>query len=128
MARREFDLSSMIDVVSKHALPQSGSSSLSRPEGGARLDTISGPEVKMIPLDDILNNKANFYTVDKDALKPLADSIAMDGLQQYPVVMPHPEQEGSSSCSPATGAARPSGCWWRTRKIHGRIFGWCPAP
>ena len=72
---KQFDLSAMMETVSK-------------------LDTIAAPEVRMIPLEDILNNKANFYKVDKEALKPLADSIAMDGLQQYPVVMPHPEQEG----------------------------------
>ena len=75
MSKRKFDLSSMMETVSK-------------------LDTNSGPQVKMIPLEDILNNKANFYKVDKASLKPLADSIAMDGLQQYPVVMPHPDQEG----------------------------------
>lgn len=75
MAKRQFDLSSMMDTVSK-------------------LDTNPGPRVKMIPLDDILTNKANFYKVDKAALKPLADSIAMDGLQQYPVVMPHPDKPG----------------------------------
>lgn len=72
---KQFDLSAMMGVVSD-------------------LDTISGPQVRMIPLEDILNNRANFYKVDTAALKPLADSIAMDGLQQYPVVMPHPEQEG----------------------------------
>lgn len=72
---KQFDLSAMMGVVSN-------------------LDTISGPQVRMIPLEDILDNKANFYKVDKEALEPLADSIAMDGLQQYPVVMPHPEKEG----------------------------------
>lgn len=72
---KQFDLSTMMGVVSD-------------------LDTISGPQVKMILLEDILDNKANFYTVDKEALKPLADSIAMDGLQQYPVVMVHPDKEG----------------------------------
>ena len=75
MAKRKFDLSAMMDTVSN-------------------LDTNPGPEVKMIPLDDIVTNKANFYKVDMAALKPLADSIAMDGLQQYPVVMPHPDQQG----------------------------------
>ena len=75
MGKRKFDLSSMMDTVSK-------------------LDTNPGPAVKMILLDDILTNKANFYKVDKAALKPLADSIAMDGLQQYPVVMPHPDRAG----------------------------------
>lgn len=72
---KQFDLSAMMGVVSD-------------------LDTIAGPHVRMIPLEDILDNKANFYKVDKEALKPLADSIAMDGLQQYPVVMPHPDKEG----------------------------------
>lgn len=72
---RQFDLSAMMGVVSG-------------------LDAIGGPQVRMISLDDILDNKANFYAVDKDALKPLADSIAMDGLQQYPVVMVHPDEEG----------------------------------
>ena len=47
------------------------------------------PEVKLIPLTDIVDNKANFYAVDRAGLKPLADSIAMDGLQQYPLVTPH---------------------------------------
>jgi len=60
----------------------------------SNLDTNPEPTVKMITLDDILTNKANFYSVLPRDLKPLADSIAMDGLQQYPVVMPHPEQEG----------------------------------
>ena len=72
---KQFDLSAMMGVVSD-------------------LDTIAGPHVRMIPLENILDNKANFYKVDKEALKPLADSIAMDGLQQYPVVMPHPDKEG----------------------------------
>ncbi|MDE7260971.1 MAG: ParB N-terminal domain-containing protein, partial [Oscillospiraceae bacterium] len=71
----KFDLAAMMDTVSK-------------------LDTNPAPQVKMIPLDDILANKDNFYTVDKASLKPLADSIAMDGLQQYPLVMPHPHEEG----------------------------------
>lgn len=75
MAKRQFDLSSMIDTVSG-------------------LDASPGPLVQMIPLDNILDNKANFYKVDKFTLKPLADSIAMDGLQQYPVVMPHPQRAG----------------------------------
>ena len=75
MAKRKFDLSSMMDTVSK-------------------LDTSTAPEIRMIPLEDILDNKANFYKVDKASLQPLADSIAMDGLQQYPVVREDPEQEG----------------------------------
>ena len=52
------------------------------------------PEVKMIPLEDIIQNPANFYTIDKDALRPLMDSIAMDGLHHYPLVIKHPKEEG----------------------------------
>lgn len=52
------------------------------------------PEVKMIPLEDIIPNPANFYTIDKDALRPLMDSIAMDGLHHYPLVIKHPKEEG----------------------------------
>ena len=78
---RKFDLGGLMEVVSK-------------------LDTtaVDGvaavPEVKLIPLADIVDNKANFYAVDKAGLKPLADSIAMDGLQQYPLVTPHPDRPG----------------------------------
>ena len=59
----------------------------------SKLDT-SAPVVTLIDLDDILDNQANFYAVDKDSLTSLVNSIAMDGLQQYPVVMPHPSKEG----------------------------------
>ena len=52
------------------------------------------PEVKMIPIGDIIPNPANFYRVDMDAIKPLMDSIAMDGLHHYPLVMKHPEEDG----------------------------------
>ena len=78
---RKFDLGGLMEVVSN-------------------LDTtaVNGvpavPEVKLIPLADIVDNKANFYAVDKAGLKPLADSIAMDGLQQYPLVTPHPDRPG----------------------------------
>ena len=76
MAKRNFDLSSLMETVSN-------------------LDTIAAaPSVQLIPLEDILDNKANFYRVDPAELKPLADSIAMDGLQQYPLVTPHPDQPG----------------------------------
>lgn len=57
------------------------------------LDT-NAPEVRMIPIADIIPNPKNFYKIDKDALKPLMDSIAMDGLHHYPLVVKHPEQEG----------------------------------
>ncbi len=59
----------------------------------SKLDT-SAPAVTLIDVDDILDNQANFYAVDKDSLTALVNSIAMDGLQQYPVVMPHPSKEG----------------------------------
>lgn len=49
------------------------------------------PDVKMIPVADIVPNPANFYRVDEEALEPLMDSIAMDGLHHYPLVMKHPE-------------------------------------
>lgn len=76
MAKRNFDLSSLMETVSN-------------------LDTTAAaPSVQLIPLEDILDNKANFYRVDRAELKPLADSIAMDGLQQYPLVTPHPDQPG----------------------------------
>lgn len=52
------------------------------------------PEVKMIPIWDIIPNPANFYKVDMEALKPLMDSIVMDGLHHYPLVMKHPEEDG----------------------------------
>lgn len=61
----------------------------------SNLDTsAAAPEVRMIPIEDIIPNKANFYAIDKKALQPLADSIAMDGLHHYPLVMPHPSKEG----------------------------------
>lgn len=52
------------------------------------------PEVKMIPLVDIIPNPANFYAIDRKALQPLMDSISMDGLHHYPLVMKHPSEEG----------------------------------
>lgn len=76
MGKKPLDLSAMIKTVSN-------------------LDTsAAAPQVQMIPLDDIVANKANFYHVDKAELSDLINSIAMDGLQQYPVVMPHPKQQG----------------------------------
>lgn len=73
---KSFDLAAMMETVSK-------------------LDTTAAaPQVRMISLEDILANRDNFYRVSKEELKPLADSIALDGLQQYPVVMPHPEETG----------------------------------
>ena len=95
---RKFDLGGLMEVVSN-------------------LDTtaVDGvaavPEVKLIPLTDIVDNKANFYAVDRAGLKPLADSIAMDGLQQYPLVTPHRTGRGSTCCSAGTGGARLLKCW-----------------
>lgn len=57
----------------------------------SNLDT---PSVRMIPMEDIGDNQANFYAVDREALGLLMDSIAMDGLQQYPVVMEKPDRPG----------------------------------
>lgn len=83
---RKFDLGGLMETVSNLALPDGQLRQLSPQSGDARLDTASvqpaAPEVRMIPLEDIADNKANFYAVDKKSLKPLADSIAMDGLQQ----------------------------------------------
>lgn len=62
--------------------------------GVSKLDTPAAPAVELIDLDNILDNNGNFYAVDKDALGALANSIAMDGLQQYPVVMAHPTEAG----------------------------------
>ena len=71
MAKKEFDLAAAISgMVSE-------------------LDT-NAPEVRMIPIVDIIPNKENFYAVDKDALRPMMNSIAMDGLHHYPLVMKHP--------------------------------------
>lgn len=73
---KSFDLAAMMETVSK-------------------LDTTaSAPQVRMIPLEDILTNRDNFYRVSKEELQPLADSIALDGLQQYPVVMPSDKEPG----------------------------------
>ena len=83
---RKFDLSSLMETVSN-------------------LDTTAAaPSVQLIPLEDILDNKANFYRVDRAELKPLADSIAMDGLQQYPLVTPHPDQPGKYHAPGAAAA------------------------
>ena len=76
MGKAKFDLSTLMQTVSE-------------------LDTtVAAPEVRMIPIEDLMSNKANFYRVDKKELGPLADSIAMEGLQQYPLVMLDPKQAG----------------------------------
>ena len=53
----------------------------------SNLDT--APQVEMIDIDLIDGNEKNFYEL-RD-LKPLADSIAMDGLQQFPLVITSPD-------------------------------------
>ena len=63
------------------------------PGAVSNLDT-SAPRVTLLPLEDIVPNKANFYAVDRTKLGPLADSIALDGLLDPLVVMAHPDQEG----------------------------------
>lgn len=70
----KLDLSSLLETVSN-------------------LDTAAAaPELRMISLEDIQTNTDNFYHLSD--LGPLADSIAMEGLQQPLVVMPHPSKEG----------------------------------
>lgn len=66
-----FDLSAMLEQVSN-------------------LDTNEKPTMEYIDLDLIDTNDANFYELSN--LKPLADSIAMDGLQQPLIVMPNGER------------------------------------
>jgi ParB family chromosome partitioning protein len=61
------------------------------PQNVSNLDT--SPTVTMIPLDDLIGHKDNREFSQED-LRKLADMIAMDGLHQYPLVMPHPEQAG----------------------------------
>ena len=73
MGKRDFDLASAIaGIVSE--------------------SNTGTPEVKMIPLEDIIPNKGNFYAISD--VQSLMDSIAMDGLHHYPLVMKHPEQDG----------------------------------
>lgn len=66
-----FDLSDMLAQVSK-------------------LDTNDKPQIEYIDIDLIDANEANFYELSN--LKSLADSIAIDGLQQPLIVMPDGER------------------------------------
>lgn len=66
-----FDLSDMLANVSK-------------------LDIEEKPQLEYIDIDLIDANDQNFYELSN--LKPLADSIAMDGLQQPLIVMPNGER------------------------------------
>lgn len=59
----------------------------------SNLDTAAAaPELRMVALEDIEVNADNFYKLSN--LGPLADSIAMDGLQQPLVVTAHPTKDG----------------------------------
>lgn len=56
----------------------------------SHLDTGDKPQMEYIDIDLIDANDQNFYELSN--LKPLADSIAMDGLQQPLIVMPDGER------------------------------------
>lgn len=54
----------------------------------SKLDTSAEPQLQYIDIEQLDANEANFYAVDVSKLDTLADSIAMDGLQQPLVVTP----------------------------------------
>lgn len=63
-----------------------GSFAASLNETVSKLDTSTEPQLQYIDIEQLDANEANFYDVSK--LDTLADSIAMDGLQQPLVVTP----------------------------------------
>lgn len=63
-----------------------GSFAASLSETVSKLDTNAEPQLQYIDIDQLDANEANFYAVDVSKLDTLADSIAMDGLQQ-PIVV-----------------------------------------
>lgn len=65
-----------------------GSFAASLNETVSKLDTHAEPQLQYIDLDLLDAHEANFYAVDVSKLGTLADSIAMDGLQQPLVVTP----------------------------------------
>lgn len=65
-----------------------GSFAASLSETVSKLDTHAEPQLQYIDLDLLDAHEANFYAVDVSKLDTLADSIAMDGLQQPLVVTP----------------------------------------
>lgn len=65
-----------------------GSFAASLNETVSKLDTHEKPQLQEIDIDQLDANEANFYAVDVSKLDTLADSIAMDGLQQPLVVTP----------------------------------------
>lgn len=64
-----------------------GSFAASLNETVSKLDT-PAPQLQYIDIEQLDAHEANFYAVDVSKLDTLADSIAMDGLQQPLVVMP----------------------------------------
>lgn len=64
-----------------------GSFAASLSETVSKLDT-QAPQLRYIDIDQLDAHEANFYAVDVSKLDTLADSIAMDGLQQPLVVTP----------------------------------------
>ena len=64
-----------------------GSFAASLNETVSKLDT-PAPQLQYIDIDQLDAHEANFYAVDVSKLDTLADSIAMDGLQQPLVVTP----------------------------------------
>lgn len=65
-----------------------GSFAASLSETVSKLDTSTEPQLQYIDIDQLDAHEANFYAVDVSKLDALADSIAMDGLQQPLVVTP----------------------------------------
>lgn len=63
-----------------------GSFAASLNETVSKLDTNTEPQLQYIDIDQLDAHEANFYAVDVSKLDTLADSIAMDGLQQPLVV------------------------------------------
>lgn len=63
-----------------------GSFAASLNETVSKLDTSEEPQLRYVDIDLLDANEANFYAVDVSKLDTLADSIAMDGLQQPLVV------------------------------------------
>lgn len=75
MSKRKYDLGDLVAAVSE-------------------LDTTAAaPQLQLVPLENIVVNKDNFYKLT--ALDALADSIAMDGLQQPLVVTAIPAEPGT---------------------------------
>jgi ParB-like chromosome segregation protein Spo0J len=46
------------------------------------------PEYQSIPLDELYDNPLNFFPVDDESVRQLAESIEISGLQQVPIVTP----------------------------------------